>query len=622
MKIRRITGGVAAAAALALVLTACANTPSDSGTTGGSEATTSDEATTEDGGEAAGGTLIVAETNQFTSFNDDTADTNLDVNGKIAYATRGGFYYINPDLEVVHDEDFGTYEIVNEDPLTVTYTVNEGVTWSDGDPIDADDLLLSWAIGSGHFDGPGADGKSEGAGDDPSRADDISYFSYAGDTSTLALAGVPELGEDGRSVTFTYSEPAADWEVAFSTLTAPAHVVAKNAGLDSAGLVELLQTAAPNEENAELRAVADFWNTGFNFTTLPSDPELYLSSGPYIVSEVVENQTVTLVPNESYYGPAPKLDTIIMRSVGDATAAVQALRNEEVDVIAPQSSADTLQALQALEGIEIVQGDQLAYDHLDLTFNNGGPFDPATYGGDAAKALLVREAFLLTVPRQAILDAIVTPQKPDAEVLNSQLFVSSQEGYDGAVAANGSDAYPVAGDVEAAKAKLAEAGVTNPTVRLLYNVNNPNRVNAYTLIAAAATEAGFTVVDEGDAAWSARLGDGSYDATIFGWISGGVGVSGVPQIFHTDGGSNMNGYSNADADALMNQLIVTTDTAEQITVQQQIDPFFFADGYGLPLFQSPGLHAHTERAEGFDIYMPNQRGVWWNVRDWSVTDAS
>jgi len=616
LKIRRITGGAAAVAALALVLTACANTPQGESTpTGGSETTGGETAT--DGGEATGGgTITVAETNAFTAFNSDTSDTNLDINGKIASATHGGFWYLNPDMEIIHDEDFGSYELVTEDPLVVKYTVNDGVTWSDGEQIGAADLLLSWAIYSGHFNGPGPDGE-------PQTDDDVAYFDYAGDTGTLALAGVPELSEDGLSITFTYTQPAADWESAFNIAQTPAHVVAKNAGLaDSAALVTLLQSATPGEENAELRAVADFWNTGFNSTTLPSDPELYLSSGPFIVSDVVENQTVTLVPNEKFYGTAPKLDTIIMRTIGEATAAVQALQNGEVDVISPQSSADTLQALEALSGVEIVTGDQLAYDHLDLTFNNGGPFDPATYGGDAAKAKLVREAFLLSMPRQAILDAIVTPQKPGAEVLNSQLFVSSQEGYADAVASNGSDAYPLEGDIDAAKAKLAEAGVSNPTVRILYNTDNPNRVNSYTLIASAATEAGFTVVDEGDPKWSARLGDGSYDATIFGWISSGVGVSGVPQIFSSTGGSNMNGYSNAEADALMQQLLVTVDKDEQIKIQQQIDPFFFADGYGLPLFQSPGLEAHTERVEGFDVYMANQTGVWWNVGEWSVTDAA
>ena len=49
-------------------------------------------------------------------------------------------------------------------------------------------------------------------------------------------------------------------------------------------------------------------------------------------------------------------------------------------------------------------GVQASHEHVDLTVNNGGPFDPATYGGDEAKALAVRQAFLKTIPRQEIVD--------------------------------------------------------------------------------------------------------------------------------------------------------------------------------------------------------------------------
>lgn len=625
MKIRRITGGMAATAALALVLTACANTPSeDSTTTDGTDTETSEETTeatdgTTEAESTGGGTITVAETNQFFSFNPNTANGNTDINSKvIGYPTRANFNYINSDLEIVKDESFGTYEVTSEDPWTVTYTVNEGVNWSDGTPIDAGDLLLAWAIYSGHFNGPGADAESPD--------DDVLYFDYAGDTSTLGLTAMPEIGEDGRSITLVYSEPAADWEISFA-VDAPAHVVAKNGGLaDENALIELIQTAEPGVENAELRAVADFWNTGYDSTTLPSDPELYLASGPFIVSAVEENQSVTLVRNEAYTGDLKAgVDEIIVTTIPDATAAVQALRNGEVDVISPQSSADTLAALEAVEGVTVHTGAQLSYDHIDLTFNNGGPFDPATYGDDVEKAKLVREAFLLSIPRQAIVDAVVIPQKPDGQVLNSIMFVESQSAYADAVAANGSDAYPLEGDIEAAKAKLAEAGVTSPTVRILYNNNNPNRTNAYTLIAAKAAEAGFVIEDNGSAEWGSKLGDGTYDASIFGWISPGVGVGSLGQIYTTDaiaGGSNFNGYSNTQVDALAETLAVTTDVAEQEKIQIEADGYLFADAYGLPFFQSPGVDAVADHVTGIDKFNPNQAGVFWNVWEWGVTDAS
>ncbi|MCG2798708.1 MAG: ABC transporter family substrate-binding protein [Cellulomonas sp.] len=601
MKIRRIGAGLAVLAAGALALSACSNQPA---------------ASSSESAAASGGTLTVAETNSFSSFNPNTSNGNTDINAKvITYPTRAWFNYTDGssfaagDPKVTKDESFGTYEVVTEDPLVVKYTVNEGVTWSDGEPVDANDLVLAWAVDSGHYN------STDGS---------VTYFDYAGDTGTLGLTAFPEIGDDGRSITLTYSTPAADWEIAF-TADAPAHVVAKNAGLaDAQALTDLFTKLADTAPTAttpdtELQAVADFWNTGYDSTTLPSDSDLYLSSGPYIVSEVVENESVTLVPNPKYTGDlTAKLDSIIMRTIPDATAAVQALKNGEVDVISPQASADTLTALDAVTGVTVHEGDQLAYDHVDLTFSNAGPFDPATYGGDADKALKVREAFLKTIPRQAILDAIITPLKSDAEVLNSQIFVPAQASYADTVAKNGSDAYGDV-DIEGAKALLAEAGVTNPTVRILYNINNPNRVNAYTLIAKSASDAGFTIVDNGDAAWGSRLGDGSYDASIFGWVNPGVGVSGTPQIFSTTGGGNYNGYSNEKVDALTDELVVTLDKDKQAELQSEVDPYLFADAYGLPLFQSVGVDAVSDRVSGIDVYNPSQSGVWWNVWEWSVS---
>ena len=438
------------------------------------------------------------------------------------------------------------------------------------------------------------------------------YFDYAGSKDGLALTEFPEIGDDNRSITLVYSKPFADWESSFG-LDRPAHVVAKGGGLaDGQALIDLLKdkprgdAAAPVPTDPALKAVADFYNTGFDSRVLPSDPELYLSSGPYIVSDVVEGQSVTLVANDKYDGDlTPKLDEITVRTIADPSAMVQALQNGEVDIISPQANADTLAALEGLDGVEVHKGNQLAYDHIDLNFT--GVFADEK----------VREAFLKTIPRQAILDAIIKPLDPEAKVLNSQLFVPAQDGYADSVKENGSDAFA---EPDIAGAKELLAGAT-PTVRILYNVNNPNRVDAFTLIQKSASEAGFVIDDQGDAKWGSRLGDGSYDAAIFGWINSGVGVSGTPQIFGTGADSNFNGFSDPDADKLMQELIVTTEPAEQTKLQQKIDKAIFAANYGLPFFQSVGVDGVTDRVQGIDAYNPNQNGVWWNVWNWSVNDG-
>jgi peptide/nickel transport system substrate-binding protein len=594
----RITRFGAAAAVLAtgaLLLSACSGT------------TTSSTPSATASGSATGGTVTVAEVNQFSSFNMSTATGNSDINAKVELATRSNFNFIDADLKVQKDTSFGTYTVLSQSPLTVKYTVNPGVTWSDGVQVGAADLMLAWAVYSGYYNSGTIDASGK-------VTKGTNYFDYAGTTTGLGLTSLPQIGADGRSITLTYSKPYADWEISFG-VDQPAHVVAQHAGLkDEQALIDLFKSAPkgdaanPAAVDPNLRKVADFYNTGFDSTTLPTDPSLYLADGPYVVSAITENQSVTLVKNPKYTGThTAKLDSIVMRTIGDPQAQIQALQNGEVDIVAPQSSADTLAALKNVPGVTVQQGDQLAYDHLDLNFS-GALADPK-----------VREAFLKTVPRQAILDAIITPQKPGAQVLNSQLFVPSvatqKQAYADVVKTNDSSQF-AAPDIAGAKALLNGA---TPTVKILYNKNNPNRVDEYTLIAQSASQAGFKIVDDGDPKWSSLLGNGSYDASLFGWTNPGVGVSGVPQIFGTGQSSNFNGFSNPAADQLMSQLITTTDTTKQMDLQKQIDKSIFDAYYGLPLFQSVGVLAFSNRVQGLGNYQANQYGVWWNVWDWSVS---
>ncbi|WP_104117160.1 ABC transporter family substrate-binding protein [Arthrobacter sp. B1805] len=596
MRFGRTSKAVGVAAVAALALSACA------ANTGAETPEESAE------GEATGGNVRVVEVNGFSSFNSNSSEGNSDINGRIAYATHSGFVYINNDLEVVENEDFGSMEVLSEDPLSVKYTVNEGVNWSDGEPVDGGDLLLSWAIGSGHFN----DAKTDEAGEVVSGA---TYFDYAGDTGGLGLTELPEIGDDGRSITLNYSEPFADYQVAFGLMSeggisTPAHVVAEKGGLaDEDALIELIQTSPEGDpekpvERPELQAVADFWNAGFDTKSLPSDPSLYLSNGPFIASAMTPDQSMTLTRNEDYsWGPMPKVDEITVRYIGEAPAQVQALQNGEADIIAPQASADTVEQLEAIEGVTVSRGNELSYDHLDLNFS--GVFAEES----------VREAFMKTVPRQQLVETIVKKLNPDAEPLDSQLFLTDQEPYEESAANNGSEAYAEV-DIEGAKELLAGA---TPEVRIMYNRDNPNRLNSYTLIAESAAKAGFKVIDGGLGAsdWSAALGNGTYDATIFGWINSGVGVSGVPQIFKTGNGSNFNGFSSPEADELMDELIVTTDPDAQDDLQIQIDKLIWDSKYGLPLFQVPGVDAYSDNITGIE-YMPNQTGVWWNFWDWEV----
>ena len=572
----------------ALVLTAC-SAPSP----GGDNNTDEPVADTQ---------VVLAETNEFTSTNAISATGNLDINGKVNYLTRAGFYYVSDSYEVVPDESFGKMELLSEDPLQVKYTLNEGLEWSDGEPITTDDLVFGWAVSSGVFDDATYDAEGN-------VTEGTQYFQYAGSTEGINQSKITEVSDDKLSLTLEYDTPYVDWNLQ-GLIDQPVHVVADKAGVEVADLVETILTSPrgdvenPAPANETLKAAADFWNTGFDMTSLPSDESLYLSSGPFKITSWEPTQSMTLELNENYKGDLnPKFSTMVIRFIGDPQAQVSALQNGEVDVIVPQASGDTLTALEGLDGVEVLQGDQLSYDHLDLTFS--GVFADKN----------VREAFLKTVPRQQIVDTLIKPVNESAEVLNSQLFIPAQAAYADAVAANGSSAY---GDVDIEGAKELLNGET-PTVRLMYNINNPNRVAAFQAIQASAAEAGITVEDVGREDWGAQLGSDIYDAVIFGWISPGVGNGTIPQIFASFGGSNFNKYANDTVDQVAREIPVTLDTAKIDELTITADTELFKDGYGLPLFQSPGLEAHTDRISGI-TFMGNQTGPIWNFWEWTVSE--
>lgn len=310
---------------------------------------------------------------------------------------------------------------------------------------------------------------------------------------------------------------------------------------------------------------------------------------------------MTMVRNDKFGGTPAKLDEVTVRYISDVNTAITALENGEADVIAPQPSADTLTRLDKLKpkGFNVQRGDEMAYDHIDLTID--GPF----------KDKSVREAFMHCVPRQQIVDLVVGPMKPGSKPLNSQLFVSTVPGYDKAIAANSSSDFSAV-NIEKAKELL---NGRKPAVKILYFNGNPNRLNTFTLIRESCKNAGFDIQDGGQpkGEWTKSLvAGGDHHASIFGWVSGGVGNSALGQIFKSTGGSNFTKFNSPALDKLAEKLAETLEPAEQDRIKTEADKILFDERYGLPLFQSVGVVAHKNNVKGIE-YMPASPGVWWNI---------
>lgn len=573
-----------------------------------------------------GGEVRVSWNDPLLSFNNNTTHGNATANANIDYLTQAGFSYFDKDLNLINNDQFGTCEIVSLDPLKVKYTVNEGVKWSDGVQIGAADLILSWGAQCDCFNESEAQTDADG---NLLPATGVAFDKV--DPSISLIKDYPEIGDDGRSATFTWSKFYVDYQQASpadagnNQTLIPAHVVAAKAlGItDPTQANQALMDAFKSDDKSKLKPIADFWNTGFDTDQLPSDPSLYLSSGPYKVTAYQQRAAMTLERNPDYnWGPIPAFDKITYTIIGDPTAAVQALTNEETDIISPQATADIYEAVTGLKdrGVEVVSGVEGTYEHVDLVFANGGPFDPAKYGGDAEKALKVRQAFLKTIPRQDIVNRLIKPINPDITTRDSFTTVPGSPRYDQIVAQNGMAQQYGTVDIAGAKQLLQEAGVTTPVdVRLKFAANNPRRANEYDLMKASAAEAGFNLVDGRSPSWGKELPqiDG-YDASLFGWQSTGTGVAESQPNFQTDGSNNYGKFSNSTVDQTYQTLSGSVVPADQVTTDlTTVEKTLVDQAFGVTIYQFPGVTSYNStKVQNVDV-IPLGPSVFYNFWEWT-----
>lgn len=621
MKIARLAAGAGIVAVGALVLSGCGN-PYQSEVQEGTE-------------------IFVAYNEGFMAFNSSSSAGNNTANSNVKYITDSasswGYYDNTPKW--VRNTNFGSYEKTSDDPLTVDYKITADAVWSDGVPIDEADMLMAWAALSGNVEGG---------------------WAPAATTGYSLITKTPEVGE--KEITLVYDEPYVDWELV-QPLTVSAHGTyalaypdeyadvqaawdtykSSDSDDDFTAYTDAAKTfaetakqkvldAIQNGDTEVLTKLATAWNDAYVYTEMPDSPAAFLTAGQYNLVDTKEDEYTTLEANPLFtWGESPKYERITIRAIADSTTALQALQSGELDIWTGQPTSDILQLANNIENAEVQTGVQASHEHVDLTFNNGGPFDPATYGGDEEKALKVRQAFLKTIPRQEIVDKIIKPLNPDATVRNTHLVSASDtERYPILSEANGSADYADV-DIDGAKALLAEAGVDGEVeVGFWYPEGNVRRGQEFELIASSAAKAGFKLVDESEPNWvftdPSQEPINPHDATIFAWSQTSLAVGGSDQIYacYDDPmakGGNYNGYCNQEVSDALHTLNTTSDADTQTELLTTAETGIWSDAASIPIFQHPGLLVSSDRVTGVKI-MPLSPDYFWNFWEWTPAGAS
>lgn len=584
---------------------------------------------------AAKTTVSIVQSNALTGLNPSVSAYNLTFNVDVAYCASAGFTYYDNTATLVDNKAFGTYKIVSQKPFKVQYTVNKGRLWSDGTPINGVDFLLSHILSTAAYS------VVAGLGD-PNDSEVTPAFNSGGYGGIYDehIVGLPQLSKDKLSVTYEYDAKLPDWRL-LSPGVSPVHTLVLLAeGKTKLGTVaqneaarERFLKAFNSYDETLLKKIGKVWSEDYNINKVDetTNPLLLVGNGPFMVKSAVPNGAVTMVRNPKYNsGPKVKsLKTIVFKVIGDGTAAAQALKNGEVDVYAGQPTADAVALLKSMApAVKVIGGDQAIYEHVDLRVGTAYGTQDAYNGpfaGNSQKAIDLRTAFLLAYPREEIVEKLIKPINPSAELMNSLMVFNKEPAYKDIIAKSGVKKFTEGTQASRTAKALAlvkkyypdaAAGSGSVKLKLLFGQpNNTRRVASAALVKAELAKAGFDVDTTPTSGWSAYLESPKYDVAFFAWVKSAALQSGNVGTYETQ--ANYQGYSNATIDKIYKEMGSRPMTAAEIKERFiKVDTELIKDAVTLPIFQHPAANGVNAKLQGV-LPSPFSPNLVWNIWDWS-----
>jgi peptide/nickel transport system substrate-binding protein len=257
---------------------------------------------------------------------------------------------LSVDLEGNTQPEVATAWTVSDDGLTWTLTIRDDITFHDGTPLTAEDVLYSLTLYRDTADFP--------------------FLPFYLESFTTIEA------PDATTITLTSESPVAAFEYRFyGMFVLPRHIW------------------------EEVDDVVSFTN------------DEMIGSGPFKLAEYSQGEFVRLDANADYWGGAPNVNEVIFQTYDNADARVQALINGELDAIT-EFPATAISALQGSENVEVVDGLEFGGRFADIIFNmtdpaNCPPEDGVCSGHPALRDLAVRQALAHAVDKQQLIDTLL-----------------------------------------------------------------------------------------------------------------------------------------------------------------------------------------------------------------------
>jgi peptide/nickel transport system substrate-binding protein len=466
---------------------------------------------------------------------------------------------------------------VESDGLTYRFDIRQDITWSDGKPLTADDVLFTYNLQS-----PGS----------PYNYRAINTRNWPDLETYIASVTAP----DKYTIVVKTKVPYGPFLDDYSLPPLPKHVM----------------------EQAAISNPADFKKQDFN-----TNPQVV--SGVFQFDRWDKGSQVSLKANPKYYQGRANLDQYVIRTVSDSTAIVNQLKTGELDVGSVlQSLWDDLGTATNVKRVAFTSAGWYYHAYNMDPANPKRPVSGKIFG-DPATGKQVRQALYYALDRQKMVNVVLFKQ--------GVVATSVEPRTSWALTDQGVPKYPF--DTKKAAAMLDEAGwkVGSDGVRAKDGV----RFNVELVVQSGAVALGQTMQIIAEQ-WR-QVGVATTQRTIsfpefvnldnsrdFDVMVGSI-VSGVDpdlaQVYHSrtiGHGLNAMGYRSSRVDGLLDQAVASVDRAKRKQLYVQVQQALMEDVPSAMLVWPRSLYGVSARVQNFNLGPFNRFGRPWLNQVW-VTDG-
>ena len=440
---------------------------------------------------------------------------------------------------------------VSEDGLTWTFTMRDGLKWSDGTELNAKDFEYTFKrIVDVNLAAPYGEtvlGMVEGYQDAIGNPDKEGKTTTTPNTELLNV----KASEDGKTLTIKLAYPCAYFDklAAFGTMSPV--------------------------QKATVEANGDAWAT---------KPETYVCNGPYMISEWTPSERIVCKKNPNYKGgwDSKRIVTedLTFLLLEDASASFAAYNSGTAQLIKDVPTEEIPSLKKSTDGGDFYVDTSLGTYYLSMNLNKA-PFDNVN----------VRKALNLAIDRDYVANVIMQgTYSPAYNFIGPGIVDSEGMFFDNAKAANGGKTYigeDYNADLEEAKKALAEAGYPNgegfPTIT--YSTNDAGyHVAVAEYLQQAYKKLGITMnIDKVEwASFTPQRRAGEYEMARNGWVMDYNDASNMIELLYSTNGNNDGKYNNPAFDAAIDKSKVA-DMKEHFAALHEAESIMMKDYACIPI---------------------------------------